>query len=68
MLLERFMFTFWYIPHKWAFAISALIPAMFLSESLLRGVIFDEPLMTLILVVVPFYLVNGFLKLVDDFL
>lgn len=68
MHFEKFMFAFWHIPTTWAFIVSAIIPIMFLSEGILRGVILDNPLMTLTVVVVPFYLVNGFLKVVDDFL
>lgn len=66
--MNTFMFKFWNIPTKLALVVSAFFPLFIFVEGLLNGTLTSEPLFTMTTAVVMFYVINGCLKLLDDFL
>lgn len=66
--MNKLMFTFWNISPKLAFALSAIFPAILLSEAVINGELVHSPLITLAVAAGLFYVVNFLLRVLDDFI
>ncbi len=66
--IEKLMFRFWSINPGIAFGLSLVLPIFILAEAFQNGVLFEEPLLTIGLAAAMFYIVNGLLRFLDDWI